>query len=283
MIELAIGDTYGAGFEYVDESIVYEYNNLKNYRKHQKYNIGNGKYTDDTQMSLAIAELLIEGVEFTPLNIVNKFIEVFKRDEREGYATGFYSFLQEVKTGEEFLQRINPKSDKSGAAMRALPIGFLPNIKDVIKYSTIQSKLTHNTPLGINAGVASALMSHYFIYNLGDKNDLGIFLESHVEGEWSKPWSGLVGEKGYMDVRAAITAIKEKNSLSKILKKCIDFTGDVDTVATIALGAASCSSEIKQDLPKNLFNDLENGKYGRDYLIELDKKLRLKFFGGENV
>ena len=72
-------------------------------------------------------------------------------------------------------------------------------------------------------------------------------------------------------------------SLSKILKKCIDFTGDVDTVATIALGAASCSSEIKQDLPKNLFNDLENGKYGRDYLIELDKKLRLKFFGGENV
>ena len=57
------------------------------------------------------------------------------------------------------------------------------------------------------------------------------------------------------------------------------FGGDVDTTAAIAMSAASCSSEIKQDLPANLINGLENGQYGRDYLIELDRRLRNKFFG----
>ncbi len=277
IIELAVGDAYGVGFEYVDESIVKKFNDLSCYRKHQKYNIGNGRYTDDTQMSLAIAELLVDGIKWTPLNIANKFIEVFKRDPREGYAGRFYQFLQEVNSGEEFIQRIHPESDKSGAAMRAAPIGFLANIDDVIRYTTTQAKLTHDTPLGINAAIASALMSHYFIYNFGDRKKLGKFLEDYVDGDWSKSWMGKVGEKGYMDVRAAITAITKRKNLSTILKTCIDFGGDVDTVATIALAAASCSLEIKQDLPENLIRDLENGTYGRGYLIELDKKLKQKF------
>ena len=61
--------------------------------------------------------------------------------------------------------------------------------------------------------------------------------------------------------------------MSDILKKCIDFTGDVDTVAAIALGAASCSKDIVQDLPDGLVLNLENGTYGRDFLVGLDKKL----------
>jgi hypothetical protein len=47
----------------------------------------------------------------------------------------------------------------------------------------------------------------------------------------------------------------------------------VDTVAAIAMGAASCCQEIEQDVPENLVNGLENGPYGRDYIINLDKKL----------
>jgi len=277
MLELAVGDAYGAGFEYVPQGIVDKFNDLSRYHKHQKFNAGNGRYTDDTQMSLAIAELLLEGAEWTPLNITTKFVEVFKRDSREAYAQNFYKFLTEVKTGEEFLQRINPESEKSGAAMRACPIGFVPDLQGVIKYATIQAKTTHDTPLGINAAVAAALMPHYFIYNLGDKKDLGRFLESNVPGNWDEPWVGRVMEKGYMDVRAAITAIKNQDSLSAILKESISFGGDVDTVGTIALAAASCSKQVKKDLPVVLITGLENGQYGKDYLMGLDKQLKALF------
>jgi len=43
-----------------------------------------------------------------------------------------------------------------------------------------------------------------------------------------------------------------------------------DTVATIALAAGSCSAEIAQDLPENL---IENGTYGHDHLVALNRQL----------
>jgi len=273
MFEIAIGDSYGSGFEYVPSEIVKRYNDLTHYRKHQKYNIGLGKYTDDTQMSLANAELLVEGVEFTPLNIAQKFVDVFKRDPREGYAAGFYAFLQEIKTGEEFLAKIHPDNEKSGGAMRAMPIGILRDIEKVKEYSRIQAAVTHNTPRGINAALASSLMTHYFVYSLGPRTELGKFIEQQVEGNWNSAWQGKVGALGIESVRAAITAIQQSNSLADILKRCIAFEGDVDTVAAIAMGAASCSREIEKDLPQCLVDGLENQKFGRDYLIAIDQKL----------
>jgi len=61
--------------------------------------------------------------------------------------------------------------------------------------------------------------------------------------------------------------------MSALLTECIAFTGDVDTVAAIALAAASRSTEIAQDLPDTLINQLENGPYGREYLQNLDARL----------
>lgn len=273
LLELAIGDAYGAGFEYVNRQLIRQFNDLGRYIKHPRHSIIPGYYTDDTQMTLAIAEAMVSGEDWTPENLSRRFVQVFKRDPREGYAGRFYEFLKKVKDGEQFLRDIIPTSDKSGAAMRAIPIGIFPTIEEVIKKSTIQSKITHNTPDGIAAGVASALISHYFIYRLGDKKSLGEFVEEHVEGEWADTWVGKVRSKGWMSVKAAITAIRRHDTLSELLKACIDYAGDVDTVATIALGAASCSEEYENDLPEHLIQTLENGSYGREYLTDLDEKL----------
>ena len=79
-----------------------------------------------------------------------------------------------------------------------------------------------------------------------------------------------------MSVRAAITAVSRNTCMSQVLLDSVNFGGDVDTVATIALAAASCSQEISQDLPQNLLDELENGKYGRDYMYELDARLLAK-------
>ncbi|HLP87825.1 MAG TPA: ADP-ribosylglycohydrolase family protein [Nostocaceae cyanobacterium] len=271
LLELAIGDAYGAGFEYADENILA--NDLSRYVQHPRHRLIPGSYTDDTQMSIAIAEVLVSRAPWTPQVLADKFVQVFKRDQREGYAKKFYQFLQSVNNGEEFLERIQPHSDKSGAAMRAAPIGVYSTPEKVIEAATVQAAITHNTPDGINAAVAAALMSHYFIYQHGTKRKLGQFLEGFVSGEWSKPWRGEVKAQGWMSVRAAVTAIMRNDSLSEILQDCINFTGDVDTVGAIALGGASCSEEIVQDIPEHLILTLENGAYGRDFIIDLDKQL----------
>ena len=147
---------------------------------------------------------------------------------------------------------------------------------EVIDRSSLQASITHDTRDGRNAAVAAALMAHYFIHDLGPKAGLGAFVKRHVPGQWDEPWRGRVGSKGWMSVRAAITAVSQAECMSKLLRRCVSFTGDTDTVAAIALAAGACCTEIAQDLPNHLYSKLEKGKYGREYLVDLDKRLLAK-------
>ncbi|KKN37560.1 hypothetical protein LCGC14_0762450 [marine sediment metagenome] len=276
LVELAIGDAYGHCFEYADENI--KYNNLSGYIQHPRHKkLKPGEYTDDTQMSIAIAELIVSGDEWTPFNIANRFVDCFKRDWRDGYARGFQKFLEGINNGQEFLNKIKPHSDKSGSAMRSCPIGVYKDVYEVLEKAKIQAKLTHDTPDGIAAAQAAALMTHLCIYDRQVYSYvafMGNALNTHVgTRDWCERWEGKVKSKGYMSVHAALTAVRNNLKLSDLLRACINFTGDTDTVATIALGAASCSSEYTNDLPQVLIDRLENGKYGRDYLETLDVEL----------
>lgn len=273
ILELAIGDAYGAGFEYSSHTPPRAPADARYVQHPTHKGTRPGMYTDDTQMSLAVAELLVEGGRWTPANLADKFIGCFHRDPREGYAGSFYRFLCDTTSGEDFLANIRPHSDKSGAAMRAGPIGVRGTIGTVLEDARAQARLTHDTPDGIAAAQAAALATHYFLYDLGPKCALGRFLEQLVPGSWSVPWEGKVGSKGWMSVRAAVTAVCRNDSLGELLLDCVRFRGDVDTVATIALAAASCSAEYARDLPEALVGGLENGTYGRDYLRDLDRRL----------
>src|SRR5438874_3135456 len=115
-------------------------------------------------MSVAVAEAIVSDEPWTPATLAQRFVTAFKRDPREGYASRFYAFLNEVHDGAEFLAKIRPDSDKSGAAMRACPIGVYHPLEEVIRRCTIQAALTHDTPDGIRAAVAASLMTHYFLY-----------------------------------------------------------------------------------------------------------------------
>jgi ADP-ribosylglycohydrolase len=98
-----------------------------------------------------------------------------------------------------------------------------------------------------------------------------------VAGPWEAEWVGKVGPKGWMSVRAAITVVSRGGTLSDMLRECVAFTGDVDTVAAIAMGAASMSPQVRQDLPKVLYDQLEDGPYGRRYVARLDAELLGRF------
>lgn len=273
LLELAIGDAYGAGFEGVNSQLIRQFNTLAAYVQHPRHSIRPGRYTDDTQMSLAIAEAIVAGDAWTPEALATRFVAAFKRDPREGYAQRFYTFLTRIEDSHAFLALIEPTSDKSGAAMRAGPIGVFPTIAEVEERATIQAQLTHNTPDGIRAAVAAALMTHYGLYHLGPRADLAAFLEEHVPGRWSDPWRGKVGPKGWMAVQAAVTALVQHERMSDLLRACVDFGGDVDTVATIALAAGSCCQDVVQDLPPHFVAQLEDGPYGRTYIEALDTRL----------
>src|SRR5262245_49138882 len=106
LVEIAVGDAYGAGFEYAPERLVRERNDLSGYVAHPTHALRPGCYTDDTQMSIAVAEAILSGERWTPALLARHFVAAFRRDRRQGYARGFYDFLCGVRDEEEFLARI---------------------------------------------------------------------------------------------------------------------------------------------------------------------------------
>jgi ADP-ribosyl-[dinitrogen reductase] hydrolase len=295
MLELGIGDAYGACFEGCEASYV-EANNDLHFGGKQPSIVPSGRYTDDTQMSIAIAEMMLDDFEWNHEDsnelMADKFLEVFKRDERRGYTPYFLNVLLNCSSGTELLSKINGKSNKSGGFMRAAPIGLYPDLNDVMEIAARQAMVTHDSWVGRNSAIGAAMMTHYFYYDRGDKADLVEWLnkmyfmtlihkdeEFRVHEEVVQPWQPgkRVRVHGWDCLEAAIYAIQDSSSLSQVLQTCVSYTGDVDTVATVALAAASCSREIKQDLPAKLVEQFENRGFGRDFLMQLDEKLQEKF------
>ncbi|MFO1014714.1 MAG: ADP-ribosylglycohydrolase family protein [Caulobacteraceae bacterium] len=274
----AVADARGVCFEYAPRRIIRERNTWDHaYFPHHKFGTGAGRYSDDAQMSLAVAECLLDhGPAATTEQFAAKFVEVFKREAepREGYAGGFYQFLQEIQDSAEFLARIRPESDKSGGAMRAGPCGLFQDVRTVLDVSARQARITHDTPDGVAAAQAAALMAHYMLYDLGARKNLPDFLNEILPGhDWSRPHKGEVGPKGLESVRAALTSFLRTETFADLLIDCVNWGGDVDTAAAIAAPAAACARNYDRTIPPALLEDLENGPFGRDYLRAVDLRL----------
>lgn len=279
LVEIAISDAYGAGFEYVPQDIVTSFNNGKSYRQHNFHAIKPGMYTDDTQMSLAIVELMLSGKEWSQRNLATFFLDCFKRDPRKGYSRGFQFVLENSQTVDEMYSSIfqHGKSDKNGGCMRACPVGLFKTLDEVLQKSAIQAEVTHKGT-GVVAGqMVSA--SVWFLRNGGSKEQLWSFLRSVFTDVSIAEWpSGTRVESkddlGLKTALAAITAVINSSSFEEALIKAVGFGGDTDTVAAIVGGIVSVSKEhtkIIEDMP--LFSGLENKNFGRDYLLEIDNKL----------
>jgi ADP-ribosyl-[dinitrogen reductase] hydrolase len=231
LTEIAQADSYGAGFEFADPSPGRP-NDVTFYVRNPRYALLHpGMYTDDGQMSLAVAECLLEGGRDCRA-FASSFVRAFQRDPRDGYARKFQAFLESVTDVDDFLARIVPASNRSGAAMRAAPIGLLPTTSEVLEITEIQAKITHDTPMSIAAAQGAALMAHHQAYEFGPISDLPAFLTSHVPAiDWSNPFRGRTKSAGEEIVRAALAVLLDAESLSGVMRTAVAFGGDTDTSA----------------------------------------------------
>ncbi len=273
--EIAIGDAYGAAFEFAPKEFANENNDLK-YHAHptRKDKIGPGEYTDDTQMSVALVELMLSDQHISPLNIADSFVSTFKANPIDGYARGFQSILEKCEDGASLLRQIDPNSKRNGSVMRAVPVGLLPTSAEVIHFAALQSSVTHATQIAIDSSTFISLMAHYFYYKLGETCEVL---------EWMKGLNVLpVNEIAFQDIayqpircEAAHTAsavhylMHNTFSMSHILLDAIRMGGDTDSVAAVALGLASLSGDFPNDLPLHLYTELQ----GMETLLELDRKV----------
>ncbi|HVI41923.1 MAG TPA: ADP-ribosylglycohydrolase family protein [Anaerovoracaceae bacterium] len=280
LLRIAQADAYAAATEYIslpdDKDIYYQALKLEGYGAHPRHKLAPGIYTDDTQMSIAVAEVLLSGIPFTAEKFANAFADCFHRDQRVGYSPGFYQFLLKNKTGEEFLKNIKPDSEKNGGAMRAPVVGVLKSPLQVLEVAKLQASLTHNTPVGIFTSQAAALMSHYALYEDGSLTELVDYCKKYLPAFklFEEDFVGTVGHPhtALKTIHAVVHLLRTQKNLLGILKETIVLGGDTDSVAAIAWGIAS--SRMTEDLPEFFETCLEPGrKYGPEFLKALGNKL----------
>ena len=296
LLSIAQGDAYGMATEYIelsrDQATKDEALKFERYVKHPTWDIAAGHYTDDTQMSIANAEVLLEYDFKSPptmeaalgvgMKFANAYVRCFKRDPRRGYSRGLQSLLENVESGADFFLRVKRDSDKNGAAMRAVPFGVLPSEEDVY-YATIeQAKLTHDTVGGRGSALFVGLMSHYAIHTDDPftrfRQRIRDFLRIPARDTDLVPWSGgpVVGpDVGMKTACAVLTLLETETTLLGIAKRAIEWGGDTDTIIAVAWGIAS--ARMHEPLPRFLDANLENGEYGRDYLVGLGAVLMEKY------
>ncbi|MDP2683458.1 MAG: ADP-ribosylglycohydrolase family protein [bacterium] len=293
LLYTAIGDAYCLCTEYIkypqhqnihDKALKFE-----QYLSHPSHNQVPGTFSDDTQMSIANTHVLLND-SWDELNFANSWVDTFKEDPRDSYSRKFQKYLEDVTCGAEFLNTIISNSNKNGAAMRSSVFGVINNPIDVLNITTLQAKITHNSPGGLFGAQAVALMSHYSLHESGDltRDRLGEYLrywlnqilkaDSRLVNVFREPWAGRVAgdEVGIITALATFEIIISSNSLLQVLQKTIEFGGDTDSVAAIALGIAS--ARMIDDLPAFMHDQLEIGsKYGPKFLKDLGSKLMVKF------
>lgn len=296
LLGIAVGDTYGARFENLTAEKAQELMAAEG--------ISPAAYSDDTQQSIAVVELMLSNVPLSPVSLAGAFLSVYRRDHRHGYSPVTRSMLESSQDGESFLvslpehERLMRKSD--GAAMRAVPIGFFPEDADVIRYSLISAGITHGHPDALAATVAVALIAHERQYHKTPFDEIWARVRSKVvtvNPDWLEYWDACAGLSGlnrglilgsyeeygvpYTESRILLGALLTLLTLYgddpvRLLLEAILFGGDTDTVAALAVGIAAIEYSMTEPFFR-LITALEDGDYGKEYLIALGNRLSEKY------
>ena len=140
-----LGDAFGSGFEgmHPDRAVFHLSNLSKKFPR---------QYTDDTDMTLALAESIIQSDKVDPQDIAKQFS--LYCDLTRGYAIGAIKSILALRAGLKWHQvaRIvfENGSFGNGAAMRVSPVGLFyhHDLESLQEAAIKQANITHIHPLG---------------------------------------------------------------------------------------------------------------------------------------
>jgi ADP-ribosylglycohydrolase len=161
--------------------------------------------------------------------------------------------------------------------MRSVPLGLLADRAQLAAAARAQAAVTHDTAEGMLSSHVVALMAHALLHERADPADLPRLVERETGFAPRSDWCTEVECDAIQTLHAVNTALQRHRSVQALLRGCVDFGGDVDSVAAIALGLASLSPAYDADIPQPLVQGLEDGGHGLRFLAALDAQLAASF------
>lgn len=292
-----LGDAFGSGFEGMDPDKA-------------RFHIGNlsktftRRYTDDTDMTLALAESVIQHGRIDPEDIAKQF-SLFC-DLTRGYAAGTITAIRALRAGLKWhrVARIvfENGSFGNGAAMRVSPVGlFYHHDMDALQEAAVkQANITHVHPLGqwgavmqacfvglaVNQSPKEPFKGEAVIVQLRDVLWRGpveyVKVLNKIEGMLSQGKRlsareivqslGNGVEAQFSVPSACYIAVTHSPDFCDAVQAAISLGGDTDTIAGM-VGAIVGAHVGERSLPAEWIGQLEEGPRGCSFARRLADRL----------
>jgi ADP-ribosylglycohydrolase len=283
---LALGDTLGAPVEFWELKGIRERYGQDGIQELPSPAL----FTDDTQMTLAVAEALVaaghEDLGAIMAAISQNFVAWLRSPENDRSPGGACLYgARQLETGVPWWRSGKPNSKGCGAAMRVAPIGYfyqhnLPKLRRVASASALA---THHHPTAQLGAVAAAFLVKMALDHLPPEDMLPpLELETHGQNlefdlalarleealEMTSPDTALahIGE-GWVAEEAVIMALycflKSPDDFLATIRRGANIQGDSDSIACIAGGLSGAYLGIGA-LPPAWVDRLEKSAYLAD-------------------
>lgn len=281
---LAIGDALGMPFETESPLSTHLSSWGGEYQSSAFHHLKPGQFTDDTQMSLALADAILEKKFYEPSIAAKKYLAWFTSGDCRGIGNNTRLAMQNLAQGKEWSASGIEQAQGNGTAMRAAPIGAHQNrgterLRAAAHWARIDAAITHKSDEAKEGSAAMAVaVSH--LCSGGRKTDLLTTVLQQIEktrlrfaiedvyrairrgdtiGEFLKTREWLlagVSPHVVQSVPAAFTVFLYSENFSDTVMNAIRMGGDTDSVAAMA-GALAGSHYGIEGIPQSLLAPLE--------------------------
>ena len=226
------------------------------------------RFTDDTVMTLAVAEWLMTDSEHSERGLVECMQRLGRKYPNAGYGGMF----------RRWLATDNPQPYNSfgnGSAMRVSPVGLYANsMEEALEFARITASVSHNHPEGIKG--AQAIAAAIYLKRTEEfdtKGEIKRFIEKHFGynldtdlREIRKDYAFDVTCQGSVPI-AIMAYLQEPYRAENAIRLAVSMGGDSDTIGAMAasiataerphtISSSSLSSEIEEQCRKLLPPDL---------------------------
>ena len=225
-------------------------------------------FTDDTVMTIAVAEALMDSDGKSDDEVRQALVE---RMQDWGHRYPYAGYGGKFRV---WLRTKDPKpygSFGNGSAMRVSSAGWLyDTLEETRHMARITAEVTHNHPEGIKGAEVTA--SAIFLARTGAGKEE---IEGYIIREFHYDLSRTCDEirpAYHMDVSCqgsvpeAITAFMEGENFEDVIRTAVSLGGDTDTIACIAGAAAEAFYGVPEELKEACRERL-----GKDILAVLDR------------
>lgn len=147
-------------------------------------------YSDDTVLSIALAESLLECSGFDGDHMSRRFAEAWADEPQRGYGSNVVMVFAAVARGADWKTTADSQFDGSGSygnggAMRVAPVALwaYPDRDETARLAADTSRVTHTHPVGVEGAVIQAVAAHHALLDEFDGARLLSELDRLVETE----------------------------------------------------------------------------------------------------